>query len=272
MHTAHRRQAGRSRHVRSSALLAGLLLGTLAVPAAAAADDPAAAPAGRVVAGGAQAQAQSQAQAQTQALVRASWHPRAAAAAPAALVVLPAHTAAHAPAAALVPAAQAPAPTVQAPAVARKAAPKAASRAAVRAAVPASWVPPIAGAPMSEPFGVPDSGYAAGYHTGTDFAVDEGTPVRAVAAGTVVSAGWQSSYGNTVVLALPGGTYALYAHLSSIGVSEGDPVTAGEQVALSGSTGNSTGPHLHFEIRTSNVYGAVVNPLTYLRTHGVTDF
>ncbi|MFC1437829.1 M23 family metallopeptidase [Streptacidiphilus sp. N1-10] len=163
-------------------------------------------------------------------------------------------------------------------AVKRAAAQEAAARAATvkqaAAAAPAraQWSAPIPGAALSEAYGVVDSEYAAGYHTGTDFAVDTGTAVLAVGDGTVVSAGWQSSYGNTVVIGLADGHYALYAHLSGFAVTEGQQVQAGDLVARSGDTGNSTGPHLHFEIRTSNDYGAVVDPLAFLRGKGVSDF
>jgi murein DD-endopeptidase MepM/ murein hydrolase activator NlpD len=136
----------------------------------------------------------------------------------------------------------------------------------------AQWSAPVPGAPMSEAYGVVNSEYAAGYHTGTDFAVDTGTDVLAVGDGTVVSADRQTCYGNTVVIELPDGRYALYAHLSAFDVTAGQQVRAGERVARSGDTGNSTGPHLHFEIRTANHYGADVDPLAYLRGKGVTDF
>lgn len=94
-------------------------------------------------------------------------------------------------------------------------------------------------------------------------------PLRAVAAGTVVSAGWGGAYGNQVVLRLNDGHYAQYAHLSQLSVSAGQAVTAGQRVGLSGATGNVTGPHLHFEIRTTPDYGSDVDPVAYLRAHGV---
>ncbi|MFI5864320.1 peptidoglycan DD-metalloendopeptidase family protein [Streptomyces sp. NPDC051546] len=112
-------------------------------------------------------------------------------------------------------------------------------------------------------------GWAAGYHTGIDFAVSTGTPVRAAAAGTVVSSGWQGAYGNAVVIKHDDGRYTLSAHLSSATASEGERVSAGEQIGRSGNTGNSTGPHLHFEVRSSNGYGADVNPVTWLNGLGV---
>ncbi|MFE9564554.1 peptidoglycan DD-metalloendopeptidase family protein [Streptomyces sp. NPDC006487] len=112
-------------------------------------------------------------------------------------------------------------------------------------------------------------GWAAGYHTGIDFAVSTGTPVRAAAAGTVVSSGWQGAYGNAVVIKHDDGRYTLSAHLSSATASEGERVSAGEQIGRSGNTGNSTGPHLHFEVRSSNSYGADVNPVSWLNGLGV---
>ncbi|MET9853676.1 peptidoglycan DD-metalloendopeptidase family protein [Streptomyces sp. NPDC006450] len=112
-------------------------------------------------------------------------------------------------------------------------------------------------------------GWAAGYHTGIDFAVSTGTPVRAAAAGTVVSSGWQGAYGNAVVIKHDDGRYSLSAHLSSATASEGGRVSAGEQIGRSGNTGNSTGPHLHFEVRSSNSYGADIDPVAWLNGHGV---
>ncbi|MDJ0465685.1 LysM peptidoglycan-binding domain-containing M23 family metallopeptidase [Streptomyces sp. H27-C3] len=111
--------------------------------------------------------------------------------------------------------------------------------------------------------------WSSGYHTGVDFSASSGTSVKAVGAGTVVSAGWSGSYGNEVVIKHNDGRYSQYAHLSSLSVSSGQSVTGGTQIGLSGSTGNSTGPHLHFEIRTGPSYGSDIDPLGYLRGHGV---
>ncbi|MFI9328212.1 M23 family metallopeptidase [Kitasatospora sp. NPDC052868] len=134
------------------------------------------------------------------------------------------------------------------------------------------WSAPVPGAPTSNPYGVANPEYAAGYHTGVDFAVAPGTPLLAVGNATVVSAGWDGAYGKEVVLRLADGRYAQYAHMSALAVSAGERVSAGEQIGRSGNTGNSTGPHLHFEIRSSNHYGAVINPIAYLSGHGVTGF
>jgi murein DD-endopeptidase MepM/ murein hydrolase activator NlpD len=90
-----------------------------------------------------------------------------------------------------------------------------------------------------------------------------------VHSGTVVTAGWGGAYGNNIVIKHANGTYSQYGHLSKIQVRVGESVGKGERIALSGNTGNSSGPHLHFEIRKTPVYGSAVNPLTFLRHHGV---
>lgn len=105
------------------------------------------------------------------------------------------------------------------------------------------------------------------FHTGVDIGVGSGTPIAAAAGGTVVLAGANVvggklvGYGNYVVIAHGGGLYTLYGHLSRIDVVAGQRVAAGEQIGLSGSTGNSTGPHLHFEVRQGY---EPVDPLPYL--------
>lgn len=119
-------------------------------------------------------------------------------------------------------------------------------------------------------YGVAGSMWSSGYHTGVDFVVGEGTPVVSVASGQVVSAGDGGAYGNEVVIQHADGHYSQYAHLSTISVSAGQQVGTGDQVGLSGATGNVTGPHLHFEIRTGPDYGADIDPLAYLRANGVT--
>ncbi|WP_330172643.1 LysM peptidoglycan-binding domain-containing M23 family metallopeptidase [Streptomyces sp. NBC_01498] len=131
------------------------------------------------------------------------------------------------------------------------------------------YTAPVDGAAITTQYRASGSSWASGYHTGVDFAVGTGTTVKAVAPGTVVSAGWAGSYGNEVVIRHDDGQYSQYGHLSSISVSAGQSVGAGDQIGLSGSTGNSTGPHLHFEIRTGPGYGSDVDPLAYLREHGV---
>jgi murein DD-endopeptidase MepM/ murein hydrolase activator NlpD len=98
-------------------------------------------------------------------------------------------------------------------------------------------------------------------HEGIDIAASSGTPIRAAAAGTVIHAGWLGGYGNLVVVDHGNGLATAYAHASAILVGVGQQVTQGETVSLVGSTGNSSGPHLHFEVR---VNGAAVDPLLYL--------
>lgn len=118
-------------------------------------------------------------------------------------------------------------------------------------------------------YAVTGSSWSLGYHTGVDFAVSTGTSVKAVTSGEVVSAGWAGSYGYEVIIKHDDGTYSQYAHLSAISVSDGQQVTTGQQVGRSGSTGNTTGPHLHFEIRTGEAFGTDIDPVSYLREHGV---
>ena len=131
------------------------------------------------------------------------------------------------------------------------------------------YTSPVAGGTVGTPYHQSGSMWSSGYHTGTDFVVPTGTPLKAVGAGTVVSAGPGGAYGNQVVIQLADGHYAQYAHLSSLSVSAGQSVTAGQQVGLSGATGNVTGPHLHFEIRTTPDYGSDIDPVAFLRSHGV---
>ncbi|MFC8393287.1 peptidoglycan DD-metalloendopeptidase family protein [Streptomyces sp. NPDC057238] len=138
-----------------------------------------------------------------------------------------------------------------------------------QAASASGYSSPVPGAGLGTAYKVAGSMWSSGYHTGVDFAVPTGTSLKAVGAGTVVSAGWAGAYGNQVVIQLDDGHYAQYAHLSSLSVSAGQTVTGGQQVGLSGSTGNSTGPHLHFEIRTTPDYGSDVDPISYLRSKGV---
>ncbi|MEU6295599.1 M23 family metallopeptidase [Streptomyces erythrochromogenes] len=189
----------------------------------------------------------------------------------------------------------APADTVPAPRTAPESAPKAAPKAeSKRAGKPAApqaqqdsapqapaapaeapaaqpaasgFVAPVGGG-ISTQYKVAGAMWSSGYHTGVDFIAPMGTTVKAVGAGTVVSAGWSGSYGNEVVIRHADGKYSQYAHLSQLSVSSGQSVTAGQSIGLSGSTGNSTGPHLHFEIRTSPSYGSDMDPIAYLRSKG----
>ncbi len=97
-------------------------------------------------------------------------------------------------------------------------------------------------------------------HTGTDIGASYGAAIVAANAGTVTLAGWNSGYGNCVIIDHGGGKATLYAHMSAYNVSKGQTVTKGQRIGSVGSTGNSTGPHLHFEIL---INGAAVDPMQY---------
>ncbi|MHC3467563.1 transglycosylase family protein [Streptomyces sp. 7R007] len=124
-------------------------------------------------------------------------------------------------------------------------------------------------APIGTGYHVAGSSWSKGYHTGVDFLVPTGTSVKAVAAGKVVTAGWGGSYGYQVVIRHADGRYSQYAHLSAISVRAGQSVGAGQRIGRSGSTGNTTGPHLHFEVRTGPGFGSDIDPVAYLRAGGV---
>ncbi|BFV59305.1 M23 family metallopeptidase [Kitasatospora sp. CMC57] len=130
------------------------------------------------------------------------------------------------------------------------------------------YVAPVSGG-TSTPYGAAGSNWSSGHHTGVDFRASTGTSVKAITAGTVVSAGNGGAYGNEVIVKHADGKYSEYAHLSSISVRVGQSVSAGQQLGLSGATGNVTGPHLHFEVRTGPNYGSDIDPVAYLRAHGV---
>ncbi len=103
-------------------------------------------------------------------------------------------------------------------------------------------------------------------HGGIDLAAGMGAPIRAVTDATVTTATTESGYGRVIRLLHSDGTVSVYAHLSTIAVSVGDKVGAGEQIGKEGSTGHSTGPHLHFEIRINDV---PINPAPWLRARGI---
>ncbi|MFD9795422.1 M23 family metallopeptidase [Streptomyces sp. NPDC059070] len=132
-----------------------------------------------------------------------------------------------------------------------------------------TFVAPIDGSYVSTGYKTGGSIWSSGSHTGIDFHAGEGTSVHSVGLGTVVEAGWGGAYGNNIVIRMNDGTYTQYGHLSSILVAVGQHVEPGQQIGLSGNTGNTTGPHLHFEARTSPSYGSDMDPIAYLRAHGV---
>ncbi|MFI1227128.1 MULTISPECIES: M23 family metallopeptidase [unclassified Streptomyces] len=134
----------------------------------------------------------------------------------------------------------------------------------------ASWKSPVKKYTLSASYGTGGARWAA-KHSGQDFAVPIGTSVVAAHKGTVVKAGPNGAgdgpaYGNAVVIKHSNGKYSQYAHLSKVNVKIGQTVKTGQKIALSGNTGNSSGPHLHFEIRTSPNYGSALNPAAFLRS------
>ena len=114
-------------------------------------------------------------------------------------------------------------------------------------------------------YGVSGRYWSSGHHTGVDFPVSKGTPVYSIGDGQVVDTGYNRAYGNYVEIYHGDNIYSFYAHASSVIVSAGQHVTKGQQVMKSGATGNVTGPHLHFEIRSPGPrYANCVNPMNYL--------
>lgn len=99
-------------------------------------------------------------------------------------------------------------------------------------------------------------------HTGVDVRASYGTAVWAAESGTVILAGWNGGYGNCVMINHGNGYTTLYGHMSSISVSVGQTVNRGQTVGYVGSTGNSTGPHLHFEVRASST-GGTIDPMSF---------
>ncbi|KOG33644.1 M23 family metallopeptidase [Streptomyces resistomycificus] len=134
--------------------------------------------------------------------------------------------------------------------------------------VTSGWIAPVKSYELSAAFG---SGGArwANRHTGQDFAVPIGTPVRAVGAGRVVKVSCGGPFGIEVVLRHAGGYYTQYAHLAAAAVDQGESVSAGHWIGQSGTSGNSTGPHLHFEVRVTPETGSAVDPVPWLAARGV---
>ena len=128
------------------------------------------------------------------------------------------------------------------------------------------WVLPLDSYGITATYG--EYGLWSSYHTGLDFNGDEGDPIKSVANGIVTSTGSDGAYGNKTVVTLEDGTEIWYCHQSSIHVSVGDTVTAGEVIGAVGSTGHVTGSHLHLEVRPGG--GDPVDPYAAFVVHGVT--
>jgi murein DD-endopeptidase MepM/ murein hydrolase activator NlpD len=129
------------------------------------------------------------------------------------------------------------------------------------------WQLPTTGYHLTARFGMA-GGLWSSNHTGLDFATASGTPIVAVANGTITKTGTAGAYGNQTIETLEDGTEIWYCHQTSIGVQPGQVVTGGQQIGTVGSTGNTTGPHLHLEVRPGG--GDPVDPEAALKFHGVT--
>ncbi|MEU1512402.1 peptidoglycan DD-metalloendopeptidase family protein [Streptomyces sp. NPDC005811] len=136
------------------------------------------------------------------------------------------------------------------------------------ARVTGDWVTPVETYTLSAGFGSGGDRWV-NRHTGQDFAVPIGTPVRAVGAGRVVRVACGGAFGIQVVIRHADGYCTQYAHLAAVTVDQGERVTAGQWIGQSGTSGNSTGPHLHFEVRVTPELGSSVDPVPWLAERGV---
>jgi murein DD-endopeptidase MepM/ murein hydrolase activator NlpD len=128
----------------------------------------------------------------------------------------------------------------------------------------AQWVNPLPEAAVTSCFGE----RWGRLHAGVDLAAPDGTPIHAAGAGTVVAAGPADGYGNAVLIDHGNGFLTHYGHMSAITVTVGQRVTAGQQIGNEGSTGHSTGPHLHFEVH-QGAYKNPIEPTAWMHAHGV---
>lgn len=122
------------------------------------------------------------------------------------------------------------------------------------------------GARVSQGWGKSRIKYAAGRHTGIDFGGKANSAITAAASGVVTRAGRDGAYGNAIHVRQKDGTTALYGHLNSVNVKPGQRVNVGQAIGKMGSTGRSTGTHLHFEVRKQDHYGADINPYGWFST------
>ena len=127
------------------------------------------------------------------------------------------------------------------------------------------WVLPVDDYNLTAEFG--DWGLWASYHTGLDFSADYGAPIKAMANGEITEVGYDGSYGNKVVITLDDGTELWFCHMSEYAATSGQEVRAGEVIGYIGNTGNTTGPHLHVEVRPGA--GDPVDPYAAMLVHGL---
>ena len=128
----------------------------------------------------------------------------------------------------------------------------------------AHWVNPLPEASVTSCFGL----RWGRLHAGVDLAAPDGTRIRAAGAGVIVAAGPADGYGNAVLIDHGNGFLTHYGHMSAITVTVGQKVTAGQQIGNEGSTGHSTGPHLHFEVH-AGYYKNPIEPTQWMHEHGV---
>lgn len=133
-------------------------------------------------------------------------------------------------------------------------------------AKPPPWVLPVSGYHLTGRFGQ-SSGLWSSTHTGLDFAAPEGTEIRSIGPGVVTEAASDGAFGNKTVVRLDDGTVLWYCHQSRFGVEVGQRLSPGQLLGYIGSTGNTTGPHLHLEVHPGN--GDAVDPETWLPEHGL---
>jgi len=124
---------------------------------------------------------------------------------------------------------------------------------------------PIKNGKITTPFNKKGKMWKSGFHTGVDFAVAEGTDIVAAVDGKVLANNWGKAYGNQIIVETglhSKKVYMIYAHLSKVLVKAGDKITKGQKIGKSGNTGNSSGPHLHFEVRDNARWsaGKPINP------------
>lgn len=129
------------------------------------------------------------------------------------------------------------------------------------------WVLPVTGYRLSARFGARSSLWSSGMHTGLDMSGPSGSTIVSVASGTVKEVGYEGSYGNRIIVTHQDGTEVWYCHLSRFAASPGDKVDPGQVIGYTGSTGNTTGPHLHIEVHPGG--GDAVDPIPVLQQHGI---